>query len=164
MKKAQSSLEFIMIFGLGFFLILIISAAFFTYSNDAKIDLDTKQMGLIGEEIMSNVEKIYYLGEGNKITLKTKFPDGIENMTISHNNGTKGEYDQLNFWIYSGESLVPVVFGTQKNYIRFNCTNCRHDYSTNISFYNDTSMFSSGSRELKIESYGDYVSIDFKKE
>jgi len=85
-------------------------------------------------------------------------------MTISHNNGSLGEYDQLSLWVYSGESLIPIVFGTQKNHIRFNCTNCYHNYTTNISYYNNSSMFSSGARQLQIESYGDYVSIDFKKE
>ena len=59
-NKAQSSLEFLIIFGIGFTIIVVLGGIFFTYSTDARDELDQKQLRKTGDEIISNVEKIYF--------------------------------------------------------------------------------------------------------
>lgn len=169
MKQSQASLEFLMIFGIGFSIILILTGVFFGYFNSEKETLDAKHLQNIGEELMSNVEKIYFLGNGNRVTLNTKFPEGIENVTIYHIidkniSGVNVSFDYLNFSYISGGKIQSQIFTPNEPYIRFNCTRCEHSLTENISYYNDTSDFTGGFKRIKIESKGDWVTIDFVKE
>lgn len=162
-KKSQSSLEFLIIFGIAFTLILILSAIFISYSAESKKELDRSQISQIGTQLMINVEKIYFLGDGNKITMVTNFPDNINNLSIHHsqNPDTGENFDYLVFSLGVENNSDDHVFMPNDLYIRFNCTDCRHDYTSNVSYYNDTSMFSGGKKRIKLESVGDYVNIGF---
>ena len=165
-KKTQSSLEFLMIFGIGFTIILILSGIFFTYFNEEKDTLDSKHIENIGNEITKNVEKIYFLGTGNRITINTNFPDGIENITIVHKNNVNvgGElisYDYLNVTYIIKKSVETQMFETKENYIRFNCSQCTHNTITNVSYFEDPSYFSGGNKKIRVESKGDFVEISF---
>jgi hypothetical protein len=169
MKKAQSSLEFLMIFGIGFSIIMVLSGIFFGYFNAEKETLDSKHLQNIGEELIGNIDKIYFLGNGNRITLNTKFPEGIENITIYHIidknvSGTNISFDYLNISYIGGGKIISQIFTTSEPYIRFNCTRCYHNLTTNISHYNDTSDFTGGFKRIRIESKGNWVSMDFIKE
>ena len=163
-KKSQSSFEFMVIFGIGFSLIIILGGVFFSYSNSAQKGLDKKQIDNIADELMSNIERIYFLGKGNRITMKTTFPDGIENFTIVHKNISGVEFDYLNISTYNEKLLLSNIYETNE-YVRFNCTACYHSPLINgegISSFNQ-SDFSVGQKNIRIESFGDYVSVDFYK-
>ena len=164
--KAQSSLEFLAIFGISFMIIILLGGIFFTYSSGAKTNLDKKQLERIGDEIVSNVEQIYFLGDGNRVTIQTKFPDDIVNMTIYHKNQSGLSFDYLTFTHYNDDILVESSFEPNDYYVRFNCTNCHHVINGpdgNLSFYNQ-SDFAGGTKSIRIESYGDYVAVDFYNE
>lgn len=161
LKKSQSSLEFLTIFSLAFTIILIMSGIFFSYTDEAQQNLDKSQIDKIGNDIISNIEKIYFIGEGNKITMKANFPDNIENLTIHHTSNSLGEkFDILNFTIISDKTFTYQLFLTKELYIRFNCSNCNHDIIKNISYY-ESSDFLEGFKVIKIENLGDYVTLDF---
>lgn len=160
MKKSQSSVEFLITFGIGFSLIIILSGIFLTYSEGAKENLDKQQIQKIGQEIIFNVEKIYFLGEGNRVTLNTRFPDNIENFTIYHSDASGEEFDYLNITYLNNGQFYDEIFTTNELYTRFNCTSCYH--TGDISYYN-LSDFSGGNKEIRITSKGEYVSIDFFK-
>lgn len=163
LKKSQSSLEFLSIFLIGFTIIIIMSGIFFNYTSEAKQSLDKSQIDKIGNDIISNIENIYFIGQGNKITMKAKFPDYIENFTIHHTNNTLGEkFDYLNFTIQGEKIFTNQLFLTKELYIRFNCSSCYHNNITNISYYN-SSDFSGGLKVIKIESRENYVTLDFVK-
>lgn len=168
-NKSQSSLEFLLIFGIGFTLTVILGGIFFTYSYDAKSELDQKQITKTCDELMSNIEKIYFLGNNNMITLTSKFPDGIDNFTIVHINNsnltTSMEFDYINVSYISNNVLVSNIFSTKENYIRFNCSSCYHTVKVNGNYtsYFNTSDFSGGVKKIKITSKSDYVQIDFVK-
>jgi len=165
-KKSQSSMEYLIIFGMALFLITIIGGVFFTYSNQSKNKLDQEQLDLIGKKIISNVEQIYFYGEGNRIPFKTTFPDKIENFTIVHVNKTGKTFDYLNISYYDGENeLKSSIFLTKELYIRFNLTNYeKHTPNIGgnwISYVNESYLFSSGPKTIRIESFGSYVGIEF---
>lgn len=165
-KKSQSSLEFMMIFGIGFVIIIMLSGIFFTYFNSEKQSLDHKHLENIGNEIIMNVEKIYFLGNGNRVTINTNFPEGIQNITIKHYenvniNGKNTSFDYLFITTVENETMN---FNPYENYIRFNCVDCEHRPAENISFYNDTSIFSGGNKKIRIESKGDLVELSFIRE
>lgn len=165
-KKSQSSLEFLIIFGIGFSLILIIGGIFMSFFFAEKQNLDTTVLNQIGERITSSIEKIFFLGIGNKMTLDFKFPEMIHNISIYHKNNLTNpnkSFDYLNISYYYNENISYLIFLTSKNYVRFNCSGCYHNFSSNISYFNDSSDFSVGDKKLKIESFKDYVNIGFVK-
>ncbi len=165
MKKAQSSLEFLTIFGIGLSIIMIMSGLFFSYYQSEKATLDSKFLQKIGQNIMEKTEKIYFLGEGNKVTIETKFPDNIINMTIHHENISGLEFDILNISYLDDGNLNFLLFTANEPYIRFNCTKCFSNVTTspNRSYYNNSADFTGGDKRIKVESYGDWVSIDFDR-
>ena len=172
--KSQSSMEFLVILGISFVLVLLLGSLFFSYSKGAKSDLDQKQIEKFAGEIITNIEKVYFLGQGNRVTMKTKFPDGIENFTIVHYNisdpsnpGTFVQFDTLNFTYYAENQIIANIFETRDFYIRFNCTSCMNTSPINgngnwTSYYN-SSDFSGGPKHIRIESMGDWVNINFYK-
>lgn len=166
MKKAQSSLEFVLTFAIGFGLILILSGLYLTYSTGATDTLNRQQIEKIGRDIISNVEKIYFLGEGNRVTYTTTFPEDITNMSIHHANNSNAThtivFDYLNITYIQDSTYASSIFTAKENYIRFNCTNCSHFPARNISIYDDDD-FSGGTKKIKVESEGEWVSIDFVK-
>ncbi len=174
MKRSQSSLEFLTIFGIGFVIIVVLGGIFLTYSNGAKKSLDLKQMNKIGDDLTSNIEQVYYLGSGNKLTMKASFPEGIENFTIVHKNVSNPsgigyiQYDFLNISYYPENSRTintysSMIFETNEIYMRFNCTKCYHttNLNGNWSSYFNSSDFTAGTKQIKVESKGDWVDIGF---
>jgi len=169
-NRAQSSLEFLIIFGIGFLMIIVLSGVFFSYSNEAKASLDKTQIEKVGNELISNVEKIYFLGSGNRITYKASFPEGIANMSIEHRNNSNSttdiNFDYINITYYTHGNISSSLFTANENYIRFNCSRCINEPNIGgnwTSYYNDTSDFAGGAKTIKIYSMGDYVNIDFVK-
>lgn len=170
-KKSQSSLEFLIIFGIALSMIIILSGIFFSYSSEASSSLSKDQINKIGNEIILNIDKIYFLGSGNKITINTLFPDSINNISIYHMNISNGtgynQFDYLNIsQITSNSQIVSNIFTANENYIRFNCENCKNTTKVNgswISYFNDTSDFSGGPKLIIIKSSDNFVYIDFDK-
>lgn len=164
--KGQSSLEFLVILGIGFTLVLVMGSIFFTYSNDAKVSLDSKQLKNIGDDIINNVEKVYFLGIGNKITIKTSFPNGIENITIHNIKVGSQDVSYYNISYIGDKQVLSEIFEPVESYVKLNCSSgpegcIRHN--ANVSYYpND--MFTGGYKKIRIESRGDYVNIDFMRE
>jgi len=174
-KKSQSSLEFLIIFGMGFIFIILLSSIFFSYSKSASNSLDKEQIDKIGFEITSNIEKIYFLGSGNRVTMKAKFPNGIENFTIKHKNisdpNNLGQYIQFDYLDIEVLNDIPKnltdtihnIYESNQLYIRFNCTKCYQTIPINgnwISYYND-SDFNGGAKSIRFEGFENYVSVDF---
>mgnify|MGYP006286859653 CR=1 FL=1 len=167
-KFAQSSMEFMLIFGISFIIIAVMGGMFYNYFNVEKKSLDNEHLQRIGGEMMNYVEKVYFLGDGNRLSIDTRFPDGIENITIHHLNnhtlddGTNASFDYMNITFYHSKQKVSNIFSPSELYIRFNCTNCTHDPSTNISYF-DPDDFSEGDKKIRFESKGDWVDISFPK-
>lgn len=161
MKKSQASLDFILTFGIGFVLILVLAGIFISYSGSAKQSLDKQQIEKIGSEIIRNSERIYFLGDGNRLTVESLFPNDIENFTLHHSRNENGSrFDYLNVSYQLDGQIIFSVFTTSELYIGLNCTNCHN--GLNVSYYNQ-SDFAGGSKKIRIESKGDFVSIDFFK-
>ncbi|MDA3855803.1 MAG: hypothetical protein PF569_06070 [Candidatus Woesearchaeota archaeon] len=165
-KKSQSSLEFLIIFGIAFTLILVMGALFYGFFTGEKTTLDTKHLEQIGLKIMTESEKVYFLGNGNKKTISTDFPEGITNISIIHYNQSSLSFDILEISYYGDKDIYSLYFQPQEEYVRFNCTKCTHvtSLAKNYSYYNQSSDFSQGAKRIEVRSLGDYVSIDFVKE
>ena len=165
--KSQVSLEFMIIFGISFFIVMSLVGIFFTYSGEASREIDRKYIDRTANKIINEIENVYYLGYGNRVTLKFNFPENIFNVTIGHfNNIVNGEtikFDTLNFEVLGDNENLNLTYMTNLPSIRFNCSiSCSH--SSSVSYFNDTSLFAQGPKEVRIESFGSYVSVDFIRE
>ncbi|MBR9705380.1 hypothetical protein GOV12_08250 [Candidatus Pacearchaeota archaeon] len=85
-KKAQISIEYLIIIGfVSFVLIIIIGLALF-YSGSIKDSVRVSQVGNFANKIISSAESIYYYGEPSKTTESVYLPDGVTDINISNNN------------------------------------------------------------------------------
>jgi hypothetical protein len=167
-RKSQSSMELLTVFGIALAIIAIIAGIFFMYTSEAKQKLNRDQINAIGQEMISNIEKMYYLPEGNRITMKANFPEGIQNFTIHHRtvyNGTHDlTFDYLNFTHLFGDRVVSTLFEPGQLFVRFNCSySCYYttiDENNSFSYFN-SSDYSSTVKEIRVESKEGYVLIDF---
>jgi uncharacterized protein (UPF0333 family) len=166
LKKGQSSLEFLMIFGIGFLIILILGGIFFGYIGGAKESLNKDQISNIGNEIINSVEKVYFLGVGNKFILKANFPENINNITIVHLNKSGVVYDYLNISYFTKYGVQYQIFMPSQDYIHFNCSKCKEvviNANKTINYYNDSSDLTGGFKMIQIANVGNWVSVDFYK-
>lgn len=168
-SKSQASLEFITIFGIAFTIMVILGGIYIGYFQSEKQTLDHTYVSSLGEQFMDNIEKVYFLGKGNRLTIDTKFPEGITNITIVHRSnftvpGPKNvSFDTLNITMVAQGEYFSNYFTTSEFYIRFNCTRCYHNNVTNVSYYN-ISQFSPGFKKIRFQSEGDVVNVDFIQE
>ena len=167
MKKAQASLEFLIILGIAFVFILMLGGVFFSFSNTSQNSLDTQQVEKIGNELMTNVEKIYFRGVGNKIQYEARFPEAIQNMSIHYINDGSKNFTYLNVTRISGSQISSQVFFPRENYIQFICNNCQNtapiNYSSNFTLYFQKEDFSQGTKTIEIKSLQERVQLEFIK-
>lgn len=161
-KKAQASLEYMSIFALAAVLIVTVGGLFFAYTHSAKESLDRKQINKIGTELLTNIEKVYFFGDGNRVTMDINFPKGIESLQIYNINESGDNYFYFNISTISGGVVQNMIFETKEDYIKLNCKECVKTYpGTNTIFtYNQSYLFQ-GFKQLRIEAINDSVYTDF---
>lgn len=169
MKKAQSSVEFLIILGIALTIIMILSGVFFSYFNSAKQNLDKQQLTNIGNDLISNIERIYFMGSGNRITQQSNFPDGIVNFTIEHfniSNGTNyNQFEVINITFYDSIAESSLLFYPIETYVKIDCDRCQNTTPLNGNYtsYFNQSMFSQGPKEIRLETRGDTVYLSFTR-
>jgi hypothetical protein len=161
MKKAQISLEFVIIFGIGLTLILVLGSMFFSFSSSQQAELGKNQLSKILEELSIKGEQIYFRGNGNKITYKASFPEGITNFSIHwiNESGVFYSYFEIEESAsgFSRSHFSPI---SSEN-ILFACEHCFNDSNENKSFWYQDYMFSSGPKTIVIKAKNNQVYFDF---
>lgn len=85
-KRAQSSMEFLILMGfLTFVIIGILSIGYF-YSNTINDRIRSSQVNNFANKITSTAEIVFYAGEPSKLTIFTHLPEGVEDIQIVDNN------------------------------------------------------------------------------
>ena len=101
--KAQVSMEYLLVVGLGFLLIIPIILIAYTQSSRFSNDVTTAQIQKVGTELVDAINSVYYAGPPTKKTMKLYFPDGINNITIQGDKlifsvrGRGGTYEYVAF-------------------------------------------------------------------
>ena len=82
--RAQSSMEYLMLlsFILGITIVLIL--LFQTYSQDTMDTIRMKQVDQLARKLIDSAEKVYYLGEPSKITVKATLPSNVKSVNIGN--------------------------------------------------------------------------------
>ncbi len=100
MKKAQISMEYVVIVGFVAVLVIPMLLVFYTYANQTEDEIVSNQVMKIGNTIIDSAEAMYYLGEPSRTKIKAYFPKNIRNITIGNNEivfyvNTKNGLDQV---------------------------------------------------------------------
>jgi uncharacterized protein (UPF0333 family) len=101
-KKAQVSMEYLIVIGFVTFIILTILGIAFFYTNSSKDKLIMTQANNFANKIIATAESVYYAGKPSKATISAYLPDGVTGISIENN-----------------ELVLNITAGTGKNVIGF---------------------------------------------
>ena len=82
--KAQIAMEYVIIIGFAFLTSMFMFILFYQESNEISSQITSKQVEQIAAKIANNADKIYYLGENSKTTLKISLPSNVINVTLAN--------------------------------------------------------------------------------
>ncbi len=82
-KKAQVSVEFLMIIGFVFLILIPLIIAFYQQSYNANTSIRTEQLYKLARSIVDRAESVYFLGKPSKTTIRAYIPHGVDSVIIS---------------------------------------------------------------------------------
>jgi hypothetical protein len=146
MKKGQSSIEFLIITGIGLLLITATAFAFINYTKGSSDKVQVQQVSSIGAAILEQVDTMYALGANSWITMDVVMPQDVTAM-----------------YTVNDEALVFEV-GTSQGVVKqpvFSNVPIRGvNTSGEISYvYNESVVLHSGPTKFRISSLGAVVTI-----
>jgi hypothetical protein len=86
MRRAQSSIEFLVITGIGLTLITTAAIAFLSYTRQGGDDARLAQVTDIGNQILAQAEWVNSLGGYSWNTVQTTMPDGVTAIYVAENS------------------------------------------------------------------------------
>ena len=102
-KKAQAALEFAAVFSFTLILLMAVLYFFHTYSTSSGEEISYTQLNIIGNDIVSAAESVYYMGYPAKLTLDINMPTGVYNATIVRDWSIG--LNELEFQLENGQNL-----------------------------------------------------------
>jgi hypothetical protein len=84
--RAQSSVEFLAITGIGLLLITTVAAAFLSYTRDTGDQVALKQVNDIGNTILGQASTVYSWGGYSWVSVDAVLPDSIVAIYTTENN------------------------------------------------------------------------------
>lgn len=91
-KKAQFSVEYLIIIGLVLVVIIPAILLYYSYSRAHTTKISASSINDIGLKIVENAKSVYSLGEGSWVTLELSLPENIKSMQIPVKNELVIEY------------------------------------------------------------------------
>jgi hypothetical protein len=102
-RKAQAAMEYLMIAGIAFMIIVPMMYVLYQYTSDLNKDITDSKIGKIGTDISNTAEQIFYLGEPSRTTLRFDMPEGVYDLEVT---GDKTLTFKLGDPIYSKEVSI----------------------------------------------------------
>jgi len=84
-RKAQFSIEYLMMMGFALMLLIPIIVLFASESQNMKSDIAVSQLNQVAMKIADKAEEVYYQGQPSRTTIKVSIPQGVKNITFSNN-------------------------------------------------------------------------------
>src|SRR3989338_2662318 len=81
-RKAQSSLEYLLVVALTFVIIVPTTYLFYNYSKESSQEITDAQITKLGRSIVDSAESIFYSGQGSKTVLELNIPDSVYSALI----------------------------------------------------------------------------------
>ncbi|MCH8519902.1 MAG: hypothetical protein LAT82_04060 [Nanoarchaeota archaeon] len=165
-KKAQASFELLLILGFSLTLTILAGGYYMSYSNNASDALVGTQIERVFTDVMGKSTRVFFAGNGNRITIEASFPDRIEEIAIERGVTSVGSdlgvgvnFSYINVTSIRGGEFVSQTFTPDEISIQLNCTfSCTYDGERAIF---DMEHLTKGPKRIRVESRGDYVEINF---
>lgn len=87
-RKAQVSMEYLVIVGFVAVIVIPMIIIFYTYADRTEDEVISNQVNKIGLKIGDAAEAVYYLGEPSRTRIRAYFPKNINNISIGNNEVT----------------------------------------------------------------------------
>ena len=84
-KKAQSSMEFLILMGFLTFIIIAILGIGYYYSGTINDRIKSSQIESFANKVTSTSETVFYAGEPSRATISAHLPDGVEEIEVINN-------------------------------------------------------------------------------
>src|SRR3989338_10663579 len=81
-RKAQSSLEYLLVVALTFVIIVPTTYLFYNYSKESSQEITDAQITKLGRSIVDSAESIFYSGQGSKTVLELNVPENVYSAQI----------------------------------------------------------------------------------
>ncbi len=104
----QASVEYLIVVGVAFLVMIPAIFFFFNFSNETGQDISLGQLDAIGREMVQTAETLYYGGIGSKTTMKLSIPDGVHHAFIA-------DQRELVFNTSTGSGELEMVFFSRVN-------------------------------------------------
>ena len=91
--KAQASFEYILIVGAVLFFIVSGSMIIYNYSSRANDESMKATINKAGNDIISSITDVYYIGENSWETVKVTLPSNVINVSVPNNYEIVIRYD-----------------------------------------------------------------------
>lgn len=85
-KKAQASMEFLILMSFLTFVIISIIGIGFYYSSTINDRIKSSQVANFGNKVISASEVVFYAGEPSKSTISAYLPEGVSDLEIIENS------------------------------------------------------------------------------
>lgn len=150
-RRAQVSLEFLMIVGLA--MVLMISSSYLVYDfTQSETDQGAmQQVASIGYRLIDQAANMYVYGSGSFITLQASLPQAIQDIYIAENS-------TVVFELATGQGIAPVYVFSD---IAINGTESMGGQEVRI--VNSSRSINPGTAQFRVTSKGDWVEITIKQ-
>ncbi len=92
-RKAQYSVEYLMVTGLAFLILVPALFLFYQFSHSQSIEIEQNQILRLGSRMSIYAQEAYNQGLDTKLTLQEQFPGILKNITFDrYNNDIGGEF------------------------------------------------------------------------
>ncbi|MBU1975681.1 MAG: hypothetical protein KKG59_04725 [Nanoarchaeota archaeon] len=112
MKRAQVSVEYIMVVGFAFLMLIPLIILYYDSSNTLNEQITLSQVDKISSEIVAASDQVYFQGPPTTKTFKVFMPDNVKEIILQDN------YVQINTYTITGtpRSSVANLTGTLGTY------------------------------------------------
>jgi uncharacterized protein (UPF0333 family) len=108
MKKAQISVEYLVIIGFVTFVVIAVLGLAFFYSNSIKDKIRINQINNFANKIISTSETVFYAGSPSQATISVYLPENVQEIIIEDNNLLISVYTSSGTNKISFSSNVPI--------------------------------------------------------
>ncbi len=105
--KAQYSVEYLMVTGLTFLILIPALFLFYQFSHSQSLEIEQNQILRLGSRMSIYAQEAYNQGLDTKLTLQEQFPSVLKNITFDrYSSGLGGEFSfHLNPYYFPDEDI-----------------------------------------------------------
>lgn len=82
MKRGQASMEYLMMVGVAFMIIVPMMYIFYDYTTSTREEISLAKLDSIGQKIVNTAEEVYFLGSPSRMTIHYTMPENVKGMEI----------------------------------------------------------------------------------